>query len=708
MATGKSKALFGAVIALLIAALSSCGFHSTGASDRNAIDTLSGWNTPSSGWGGTATSAGDTWVYQDYVYDDYGADTCQCGQSSVVRNAAPDGDYRYPAGANYANNAADILAVRLRPEGRNGAKVQVTMNTLIDPNVPALLVVANGLEGVFSTASGNVLIDVYANTMTFVLENTGNTLELFIGAGLSDGKGGLAVGEVGLAQISAQSFTTGGPAESGLVGSLFDVAFNHEQFEVRGGAWNEAFQAQSLATGDINSLFQVIDLQGLRIGNGPRYVPEPGYHVAIFESALRIGEGVDTESFPHYLGTHQPYAVWIPSNGPQERLILTPHSRSEHHNQYRGGTSFSFRSFYEQLGDGTQSIMITPLARSPEGWYEREALIDTLEVWADALTRFPSIDLDSVHLVGYSMGGYGAYKIGMMLPEAFTSASVMAGPMTNGVWPYPLPPTSGSADGPDNTYMQLESLRNVPISIKHGTNDELVPVTGVLHQVDRIAELGLEFRFDLFPGEGHLFFPFTDDWSLEQDWILSHPQRAATPARVSLKVRPATWLTAGAASIVQDEELMALLHELASRVGANLRSAYWVQDVALRHGDDLIDDRDQDHPAEIDLRSNFYPARNWSESSSELGLSGNWLTRPYVRRESVSAEQEPTSGFDISGVLKNVASLSIDLDIAGVPAGQLPSFELDTGGESTNINLIRNGHIVQRLNVIDNVLVKVY
>ncbi|MGJ8670877.1 MAG: alpha/beta hydrolase-fold protein, partial [Oceanococcus sp.] len=577
-------------IVLLAGLLCAC---SGGKDDPNAGQqhrALSAWDTPSSGWAGTATSHGDTWVYQDYVYDDYGADTCSCGQPSIVRNAPSAGDYRYPASAAFANNAADILNVRLRPIGATDVEVQVTLNTLIDAAIPALLVLANGQEQILSAAAGNVEFDPLSNTLHFVLRDVGDQLTLFIGAGLADESGGLQAGQLGLAQLSSEAFTTGGPATSGPIGALFDVAFNTEQLEGRGGAWNENRQSAALAAGDISEFFQLIDLAALRQHRGPVYTPGPGYHVAIFKSDLQLGEGVNDSALPHYLGQHQPYSVWIPHSGQQDRLVLALHSRSEHHNQYRGGESFSFRSFYEQLGDGTQSIVVTPLARSPEGWYEREALIDTLEVWADVRQRFPSIQSDQIHLASYSMGGYGSYKLATIMPDAFASVSVMAGPPSNGVWAYPLPPNGQRADGPDNTYFQLDSLRNLPISIKHGSNDELVPITGVIHQVNRMAELGLEFRFDLYPGEGHLFFPFTDDWLLEQDWINAHPQRQTQPGRVSLKLRPAAWLAQGASSLLSDEEMLHQLQRLSQRVEAKLRGAYWLSDIQLSVGLDPGED----------------------------------------------------------------------------------------------------------------------
>lgn len=101
--------------------------------------TASTWQAPSSMVGGTAQVDGGEWVYQDFVYDDYGADMGR-GGSNVVTIAPTTGDFRYPAGSQHAGNAADIVEVRARPSATsgNGLDVRVTLNTIIDPAVPAL------------------------------------------------------------------------------------------------------------------------------------------------------------------------------------------------------------------------------------------------------------------------------------------------------------------------------------------------------------------------------------------------------------------------------------------------------------------------------------------------------------------------------------------------------------------------------------------
>jgi hypothetical protein len=64
-----------------------------------------------------------------------------------------------------------------------------------------------------------------------------------------------------------------------------------------------------------------------------------------------------------------------------------------------------------------------------------------------------------------------------------------------------------------HTRRLLENVRNVPWAIYHGAADELVPVTGVTRQVERLVQLGYRHRYFLFPHQEHYGPPITDEWA---------------------------------------------------------------------------------------------------------------------------------------------------------------------------------------------------
>ncbi|PSP79623.1 hypothetical protein BRC88_08675 [Halobacteriales archaeon QS_4_69_225] len=87
------------------------------------------------------------YLYQDYVYDDRGADTRSwvsagpAGGSSLGGVLSqPTGDYHYPNDPKrYGYNAADLLEFRARPSD-DGVVYRITLNTMLEPDAAAVAV----------------------------------------------------------------------------------------------------------------------------------------------------------------------------------------------------------------------------------------------------------------------------------------------------------------------------------------------------------------------------------------------------------------------------------------------------------------------------------------------------------------------------------------------------------------------------------------
>lgn len=619
---------------------------------------------------GTSRLDAGEWIHTDFVYDDYGADTGSWGQPNVVSLAPTAGDARYPDGAAYADNAADIVEVRARPIG-DDLEVRVLLQTITDASAPALWVRAGAAEVIVTAA--NAVVDVAANTVTFTIPGaaSGEAVALNIGAGLNDGSGGLRAGVPGTASTRPTELTTGALTNN----RLLDLAFNTREIEGRGGAWNEDVQSKALAAGDLARFAQTIDLAALR-ANATTPVPVvKGYSVRLFASRQNLGEGV-APSFPQFRGAWQPYAVWVP-NGyePSEpgALFINMHSLSVHHNQYRGGSSPTYTRFYEQMGDGLDAVVVTPLGRGPDGWYEDEALVDTLEVWADAKRHYV-YDEDRVVVSGYSMGGYGTYRLTTIIPDSFASAVSVVGPPANGIWAYPLAPTGGAAN-PDVTRPQLENTLHIPFWVTHGAADELVPVTGIKHQTDRFAELGHEYRFALHPAADHLSFSAQDNWSREAAWLASHSIRVENPARVTYKLRPASWATNNKAGIVDH------LRALTAEVGARLDGAYWIDDVVTAGPGDVT--------GFADLNSGGIARRKAGQR--EIRAVGTDGPSPHLLTGLALSYADGSTSDTLSGTLTNIASLTVDVGRAGL--SDSPTLDI-TADRTVTITFVRDGTVV--------------
>jgi dienelactone hydrolase len=618
--------------------------------------------------GGTARYDRGEWVFTDFVFDDYGADTGPAwGQPNVSSLASTSGDARYPAGLE---NAADIVEVRARAIGRD-LQVRVLLQTLTDAEQVAVWAQVNDTETIVTSASKGADIDTARNTVTFTVPGAaGDDVTLNVGAGLHDGDGGLRAGVPGNAQQNPDEITTGAPTDN----RLFDVAFNTHEIEGRGGHWNEDRQSAALASGDLEQFAQTVAVKELRdTRRRPAEQLEPGYYVRLFKSRMKLGEGLG-DSFPQYLGRWQPYALWIPEGYDADEaspFFLNLHSLSSAHNQYRGDRSPTYKTFYEQMGDGTDAIVATPLARGPDGWYLDEALVDSLEVWADVLRTF-TIDREQVRVGGYSMGGYGTYRFSTLVPDAFASAVSVVGPPTDGIWTGLDSPSS-----PFFTRPQLENTRHVPFWLTHGVLDELVPVYGVTRQADRFAELGHEYRFALHPAEDHLSFTVKDAWSREATWFNDHPQRVTAPQRVTYKLRPASWLS-------EDRAVLdPLVDKLLAAVGARRDAAYWVGDVEVaREGD-------EDVTGTVDLASGGIARRE--SGAEEILTAGVDGPSPYRLTGTTLARDKAKTSDVLSGTLTNVSALTVDVGRARLSDSPKVDIEAD---RPVTITYVRKGEVV--------------
>jgi hypothetical protein len=272
------------------------------------------------------------------------------------------------------------------------------------------------------------------------------------------------------------------------------------------------------------------------------------------------------------------------------------------------------------------------------------------------------------------MGGYGTYRLATIMPDSFASAVSIVGPPGNGIWPYPAPPPGGE-DSPDWTYPQLENTLHVPFWITHGVADELVPVTGIKRQTDRLAELGHEYRFALHPAADHLSFAAQDEWSREVEWFKRHPTRIKDPAEITYKLRPASWATK------RDSVIVKQVRALAAEVGAEIDGAYWVDDVKVAGKGDVT--------GFVDLRSHGLSRRRAATTPiNTIGADG---PSPHLLTGVEVTFRKKGVADKLSGRLSNISALRIDVGRAGL--SDSPALDIATDREVA-ITFVRDGVVV--------------
>lgn len=596
--------------------------------------------------GGTSQYSRGEFVYQDHIYDDLGPDTGQRAQQHGTVGA-PKGDYRYPTDLErFANNAADLLELRVAADATD-LWVLARLNTLRadDTTVVAL---ALDLDANLSTGGGawphqaglsvpgaDAVITAWGTGATLTrlpsgepvaipgvavdTSNDSNAIEIRVplaqlGAPEAIGMWaatGLWNGAAGtwLASTTSPTATQPGGASPRVAARAFNIAFrDHET-----GSFMEEKQAAALAAGDISGFRADIDLGLLLRGATVPYQLTPGrFYAVILDQDITIAplhEGVVYGGVPgrfggvggaalsqsfSFLGRHQPYGVYLPSTYDGTAPLPTAlvlHGLGGSHSSYNTQPGF-LADMGEGNGTGLPPLqLVTPLGRG-SSFYADYGEADALASLADVLHRFP-VDEERLYITGYSMGGYGTYRLASLYPDRFAAAASWAGytgeftgsyltdprallgdptgvydPTAEALRPYLEPAGIGGGrrgkSSIGNPVDTVENLRHLPLIQLTGTNDEIVPTPGQYAAVRRMAELGLRSRFDLYPGYEHFSFALVDDWKEVRAW-LGDQRRSTSPRQVTYKFSDG-WTAPG----------------LADELGLRHDGAWWLSGLTMR------------------------------------------------------------------------------------------------------------------------------
>ena len=529
-------------------------------------------------------------VYQDYLYDDHGAEGTiddpgnpQNGDSDG--NSYPQGSYTYPKAAAYHGNAADLVEFRMRPAATSTA-FRLTLNTLTDPNLVGFTVAlgdsgqpraypfganVDGPAAVFLTVHGAtaVLTDaitgaVLTPTATVAIDQArrqftvrvpraawdpgSTTTRLAVGVGLWDG----AKNAYLLPQFAADDSHPGGSGILAKPAAFFNVGFRLDEPVGNLNYWRDKGQATALAANDMSPYTTTVDLTKVASGTtDDSKVPSSGFINRIMSSHFDLGQGVDftraclVGATPNctgpYLGQLQPYALYIPPlKTPATRYGLTVllHAYTENYNEFLGTKHAT------QYGNrGTGSIVLTPEARGPDGGYYAYALADVFEAWADTASHY-ALDPGWTAISGYSMGGYGTLQLAELYPDLFGRAV----------------PVVGSGYG---HYQRLASLRNIPVLMWNASADYLVPVAEYSYDAALFTEMGYRFEQDVFTPAEHLTLAINDEFGPAAAFLgpKSVGQVRANPAHITYIADPL---------------------ELQPSLGLMADHAYWVSSIRVR------------------------------------------------------------------------------------------------------------------------------
>ncbi|MCW2966370.1 MAG: hypothetical protein JWM71_142 [Solirubrobacteraceae bacterium] len=538
----------------------------------HAIDGKAGdWTGALPGFGGAEDYSHGELVYEDHIFDAYGADNGQDAQRLSVLDpatqAVPEfyrldpayqyvpGEFGIPTGplvteTHYGDqphaDEADLSEVRLADSSGN-LDLLARTTTMTQPDT-ALLVLLDTAPGstTRSVPFNSGLKTAKAEVAVLLTAGGGKVADLATGAITDLPAGSVAYDPTGYANtiearlpkalLGADAHSVGVAVASGIAAgdklkSLGDSTSNPSAVNVANVAfrtseparnWFDKQQALALYAGSIDDFFTTADLDRMRAGANERYVPGPGYHDRIFTSAPEISQEKGQD------GLLQHYGVYLPSG-----YRAGTRSATQYWFHFRGGDAHIAAAvvpgIFEDMGENYHSLVITPDGRGTSGWYVGKSQADVLEVWKDSHRMF-SIDRNRTYIAGHSMGGWASYLLPIEHPDWFAAAFPASGPPTQGAWTgidagsqcdslsvagdgACFTDANGGRSRDEWTTPLLENLRHVPYAIYQGVEDELVPVSGVLMQAKRLQDLGYRYRLYLFHGQEHYGPPIVDQWA---------------------------------------------------------------------------------------------------------------------------------------------------------------------------------------------------
>jgi predicted esterase len=637
---------------LLVASLAAgvCAAPASAATDASCL-------APHSWVAGSTGLCNGALVYNDYVDDDYGADTGQRTTSHTASLAPTAGDQSYAAGQEAT---ADLVRLTLRVEG-DQLHVTGLLNALYKPDTTTLAVAIdsddNQLTGGGKWGSLDVASRGWDKIAFFTSGNPQtNTIE-----------GTMPLPPGTRWRVQAATATTGG--------QVMNVAFRgiDEQAGFRGndaasnvnpdaGSWFEDKQAAALGKGDISEFGQEVNVADLKNGVTQAAPAATGLHERVYTSDYTVppGEGRNEAGVPgrgngggtgvpvgfeqtfQYLGRYQPYGIYVPKNPAPHGMQMVFHGSSSVMSSLINQPGMQAR-----FGDDLNRVLVVPEARGQNGFGSDISERDLLDVMDDVQANYP-IDRNQVFAGGYSQGGYITYRMAELWPDRFAGAVDWVGFTGDDENGTPAQGQGYTAGAVGNVIDFVGNLRRVPTFMLYSGADELVHANTAVAMDDAFKASDDIFTFYFHPAAEHLTYAALDDWRKEaadtKGLTLVH-----NPPRVTY--RTATFLDDPALGIVHDH-------------------AYWVS--AIRQRKAAYED--------VDLTTyacgGSVPV---GQTGSAQGSDPVPWNADYRKQAGLKALPRRNA---IEGKLSNVASLTIDASATCLQGKRL-TYDVTTDGPAT-------------------------
>lgn len=204
-----------------------------------------------------------------------------------------------------------------------------------------------------------------------------------------------------------------------------------------------------------------------------------------------------------------------------------------------------------QLCEKYGYLLVAPFARSNTD-FQGIGEQDVMHVLGLMMKEFGfNIQRDRVFLIGYSMGGMGAYTIGGHYPDRWAGVVALAGRADFYLWrnvrPENVQPFKRWLVGLEFADNVTENFRHVPVLALQGEHDSLVKVAQSRNFTTKLTKLGYDSSFLMVMGEDHWISRPVFSTEKVFEWLGKYRRPKAvkkiTFATYSLKYNKAYWAT---------------------------------------------------------------------------------------------------------------------------------------------------------------------
>ncbi|MEP6664592.1 MAG: prolyl oligopeptidase family serine peptidase [Verrucomicrobiota bacterium] len=155
-------------------------------------------------------------------------------------------------------------------------------------------------------------------------------------------------------------------------------------------------------------------------------------------------------------------------------------------------------------------ILVTPQCPA-DGVWSNEVLLELL----DEVIAKNNVDQKRIYLTGLSMGGYGAWNLGLAHPEKFAALA----PICGGGERIEILLAARGYVGP----VKLQTLRALPVWAFHGAKDPVVPLEESERMIKALKEAKcMDVKLTVYPEAQHDSWTETYSNPKLYQWFLAH------------------------------------------------------------------------------------------------------------------------------------------------------------------------------------------